>query len=143
VERNGRLKEVAVTCSKYNSEFFLERLKETTEGPSTAQSFSCPSPAGLISIFYFLEFQTSPFLEGQVLVIMSQEQGVPVVPSGTGFLFRYLLIVAGLLCGCCNAFTRAIHNDSFSLLRCPVIERTGNASSNNACSVVAGESTSI
>jgi hypothetical protein len=32
-----------------------------------------------------------PNLEGQVPVLISQEQGGPVIPPGTGFAFRRLL----------------------------------------------------
>jgi hypothetical protein len=62
------------------------------------QSFSGPSPAGLMTAFYCLRFQTlPPNLEAQVPVLISpQVQGGPVVPPDTGFPFRRLLRLAEL-----------------------------------------------
>jgi hypothetical protein len=54
---------------------------------SPAQSLSGPIPAGLMTTFYCLRFETPPNLEGQVPVF---------IPPGTGFPFRHLLRLAGL-----------------------------------------------
>jgi hypothetical protein len=64
--------------------------------PSPAQSFSGPSPAGLI-IFYCLRFETSlPGGPGPRIYIPQEQRG-PVIPPGTGFPCRRLLRLAGLL----------------------------------------------
>jgi hypothetical protein len=64
--------------------------------PLPAKSFSGPSPAGLLTIFYCLKLETpqtwrtrSPHLY--------HEQGGPLIPPGTGFPFRRLLRLAELL----------------------------------------------
>jgi hypothetical protein len=64
--------------------------------PSPAQSFSGPSPAGLITIFYCLRFETPPSGVPGPRIYISHEQGGPVVPPGTGFPFHRLLRLAGL-----------------------------------------------
>jgi hypothetical protein len=58
---------------------------------SPGQSFSGPSPAGLMTTFDSLRFETPPNW-GQV----PHEQGVPVIPPGTGIPFRRLLRLTGL-----------------------------------------------
>jgi hypothetical protein len=55
---------------------------------SPAQSFSGPSPAGLVTIFYCLRFETPSNLEGQVpVIIYSQEQGGPIIPPSCDSLY--------------------------------------------------------
>jgi hypothetical protein len=62
---------------------------------SPAQSFSSPSPMGLLTILS--QIRDSPLnLEGQVPVYIPQEQGTAVIPLGIGFPFRRLLRLAGL-----------------------------------------------
>jgi hypothetical protein len=63
--------------------------------PSSAQSFSGPSPVGLMTIFYCLRYETSPTWRARSPYIL-QEESVPVVPPGTGFPFRRLLRLSGL-----------------------------------------------
>jgi hypothetical protein len=58
---------------------------------SPAQSFLGPSPAGLVTIFYCLRFETPPNWRAR----FPQEQGGPVIPPGTGFSIRFLLRLAG------------------------------------------------
>jgi hypothetical protein len=59
--------------------------------PSPVQSFLGLSPAGLMTIFYCLRFETPQTWRGQIPVFISpQEQGGPVIPPGTGFPFRCL-----------------------------------------------------
>jgi hypothetical protein len=54
------------------------------------------SPAGLMTTFYYLRFET-PRTEGPgPLFYIPQEQGGPLVPPGTGFQFRRLLRLAEL-----------------------------------------------
>jgi hypothetical protein len=55
--------------------------------PSPAQSFSGPSPAGLMTIFYCFRLETPPTWRARSPYI-PQEHGAPVIPSGTGFLLR-------------------------------------------------------
>jgi hypothetical protein len=59
--------------------------------PLPAQSFSRPSPSGLSQIRRVLQ-SGGP---GQHIYI-SEEQGDPVIPTGTGFPFHRLLRLAGL-----------------------------------------------
>jgi hypothetical protein len=62
---------------------------------SPAQSFSGPSPAGLLAILYCLRYGT-PHAEGEAPGMnMPPEQGGPVMPSGTEFPFPRLLRFAG------------------------------------------------
>jgi hypothetical protein len=66
---------------------------------SPAQSFSDPSPAELKTLFYCLRFGTSLFVASWrpgPRIYIPQEQVGPVIPPGTGFLFRRLLRLAGL-----------------------------------------------
>jgi hypothetical protein len=62
----------------------------------TAQSFLGPSPAGLVTIFYCLRFETPQPGGPGPRISIPQEQGGPVIPPGTGFPFRRLLRLAGL-----------------------------------------------
>jgi hypothetical protein len=67
-------------------------------GPSLpAQSFSGPSPAGLMTNFYCLRFKTPPTCGPAHRIYIPQEQGGPVMPPGIAFPFRRLLRLAGLL----------------------------------------------
>jgi hypothetical protein len=70
---------------------------------SSAQPFSGPSPAGLMTIFYCFRFETHP-KPGRPgpRVYIPQEQGGLVIPPGTGFPFRRLLRLAGLRWRCSN-----------------------------------------
>jgi hypothetical protein len=63
---------------------------------SSAQSFSGPSLAGFMTIFYCLSFETPSTLRARSQYYFPQEQGGPVIPQGTGFPFRRLLRLAGL-----------------------------------------------
>jgi hypothetical protein len=63
---------------------------------SLAQSFSGPSPAGLMITFYCHRLETPPIGGSGHLIYIPQEQGGPVIPSGIGFPFRRLLLLAGL-----------------------------------------------
>lgn len=65
--------------------------------PSRAQSFSGPSPTGLITTFYCLRFPQPGVPSPHICIL--QEQGAPVIPPGTGFPFRCLLRLAGLRWG--------------------------------------------
>jgi hypothetical protein len=59
---------------------------------SPAQSFSGPGPAILMTTFYCLIFETPPASwRAYSRIYIPQEQGGPVVPSGTGVLFHRLL----------------------------------------------------
>jgi hypothetical protein len=61
---------------------------------SETQSFSGPSPAGLMTIFYCLSFET-PQTGGPVpRIYIPQKQGGPVILPSTGFSFRRLLRLA-------------------------------------------------
>jgi hypothetical protein len=65
--------------------------------PSTAQSISSQSPAGLVTIFHCLRFETPPQPGGPgSRIYIPQEQGGPVIPQGTLFPFHRLLRLAGL-----------------------------------------------
>jgi hypothetical protein len=57
---------------------------------SPAQSFSGPTPAGLVTIFYCLKFETLPTWRARS----------PYLYPATGFPFRRLLRLAGLLWRC-------------------------------------------
>jgi hypothetical protein len=63
---------------------------------SPAQSFSGLSPAGLMTIFYCLRFETPQHGGPSPCIYIPQEQGGPVIPSATGFPFHRLLRPAGL-----------------------------------------------
>jgi hypothetical protein len=63
---------------------------------SSAQSFSGPSPAGIMTYFTVSNSRLSN-LEGQVPVFISPKNSVVILP-GTGFPFRCLLRLAGLRC---------------------------------------------
>jgi hypothetical protein len=65
--------------------------------PSPAKLFSCSSPAGFIAIFC-LRFETPQPGGPGTRIYIPQEQGGPVIPPGTGFLFRLFLRLAGLRC---------------------------------------------
>jgi hypothetical protein len=58
-------------------------------------SFSGPSPAGLMTTFYCLRFESPPIWRPKSLYLYPPEQGGPVIPPGTGFPFRRLLRLAG------------------------------------------------
>jgi hypothetical protein len=61
--------------------------------PLLAKSFSGPSPAGLMTIFYRIRFDTSPTWRATspYLLYIAQEQCGPVIPPGAEFPFRRLL----------------------------------------------------
>jgi hypothetical protein len=63
---------------------------------SPAHSFPCPSPAGLMTTFYCLRFDTPPTWRATSPYLHTQEQGGPVTPPGTGFAFHRLLRFAGI-----------------------------------------------
>jgi hypothetical protein len=63
---------------------------------SPAQTFSGPSPAGLMTIFYCLSFETPPTWRARSPYLYPQKQGGPDIPPGTGFPFRSLLRLAGV-----------------------------------------------
>jgi hypothetical protein len=63
---------------------------------SSAQSFSDPSPAGLMTTFYCLKLETPQPGEPCSRIYIPQELRGPVTPPGTGFPFRRLLRLAGL-----------------------------------------------
>jgi hypothetical protein len=62
---------------------------------SPPQSFSGPSPAGLMTIFYCLRFETPPACRPGPRIYIPQEQGGPVIPLDIGFPLRHLRL-AGL-----------------------------------------------
>jgi hypothetical protein len=70
--------------------------------PSPAQSFSGPSHAELMTIFYSLRFDTPTTWRSGPCIYIPQEQGGPVISLGTGFPFRRLLRLAGLRWRCSN-----------------------------------------
>jgi hypothetical protein len=49
------------------------------------QSFSCPSPAGPMTVFYSLRFETPPTWKPGPRIYIPQGQGGPVKLPGTGF----------------------------------------------------------
>jgi hypothetical protein len=60
---------------------------------SPAQSFLGPSPAGLMTIFYCLRFETPPNLEGQVPVFISPRNRVAqLYPQALGFCVGCLIL---------------------------------------------------
>jgi hypothetical protein len=61
------------------------------------ERFSGMSPAKIMTIFYCLRFETPQLGGPGPRTYIPQEQGGPVIPSGTGFPFRRLLRFAGLL----------------------------------------------
>jgi hypothetical protein len=63
---------------------------------SPVQSFFGLSPAGLVTIFYCLRFETPPTWRARSPCLYPQEQCGPVTSPGTGFPFRRLLRLAGL-----------------------------------------------
>jgi hypothetical protein len=66
---------------------------------SPAQLFSVPSPAGLITIFYCLGFETPPTCRASapyIYIYIPEQQGGLVIPPGTGYPFHRLLRLAGL-----------------------------------------------
>jgi hypothetical protein len=64
---------------------------------SPAQSFSGPSPAGLMTILYCLRFETQPTWRARPLYLYPPGTGWhSYIPPGTGFPFRLLLRLAGL-----------------------------------------------
>jgi hypothetical protein len=65
-------------------------------GLSPAQSYSVPSPAGLMTTFYCLRFETPPIWRTSSPCLYAQEQSDPVITPGTGFPFRRLSRLAGL-----------------------------------------------
>jgi hypothetical protein len=64
--------------------------------PSPAQSFSGPSPVGLVTTFFSLKFMSPPTWRARSPYLHPQDQGGPVIPPRTGFPFRRLLRLAGL-----------------------------------------------
>jgi hypothetical protein len=64
-------------------------------GPCQSNNSGVQVPQNSDHIFYCLIWD-SPNLEGQVPIFVSQEQGGPVIPPGTGFPFCRLLQLAGL-----------------------------------------------
>jgi hypothetical protein len=65
--------------------------------PSSAHSFSGPSPAGLITTFYSLTLETRPtWWPGPRIYIPQEHSGPVILPPGTGVPFRRLLRIAGL-----------------------------------------------
>jgi hypothetical protein len=69
---------------------------------SPAQSFSDPSPKGLIphDAFYCLRFKTPPIWRPGPRIYIPQEQDDSVISPDTGFHFRRLLRLAGLRWRC-------------------------------------------
>jgi hypothetical protein len=63
---------------------------------SPAQSFSGPSPAGLVTKFYSFRFETPTIWRGMCPYLYPQEQGGPLIPPSTGFPFHRLLLLGGL-----------------------------------------------
>jgi hypothetical protein len=63
---------------------------------SAAKSFSGPSPAGLMAIFYCLRLQTPQPGGPGFRIYIPQGQGGQVMSPGTGFPFRRLLRFSGL-----------------------------------------------
>jgi hypothetical protein len=62
-----------------------------------ASTFSGPIPAGLMTTFYCLKFETPPIWRARSPYLYPpQEYGGPVIPPGTGFPFRRLIRLAGL-----------------------------------------------
>jgi hypothetical protein len=59
--------------------------------PSPAQSFSGPSPAGLVTTFSCLKFETPPTWKARSLYFYPTGIGWPSYTPGTGFPFRRLL----------------------------------------------------
>jgi hypothetical protein len=57
---------------------------------SPAQSFSGPSPAGLMTTCYCLRFETPQPGGSGPRIYIPQEQGGPVIPPSTSFPFRRL-----------------------------------------------------
>jgi hypothetical protein len=55
-----------------------------------------PSPAGLVTVFYYLRFETPHTGVPGTRIYIPKEHGGPVIPPGTGFPFRRLLRLAGL-----------------------------------------------
>jgi hypothetical protein len=62
---------------------------------SPTQSFTGPSPTGLITIFYCLRFETPPTWRAWSPYLYLTGGG-PAIPQGTEFPFRRLLRLAGL-----------------------------------------------
>jgi hypothetical protein len=60
--------------------------------PSPAQSFTGPSPAGLMTIFYGIRFE----IPAGPRIYILQEQDIPTILPGIGFPFRRLPRLAGL-----------------------------------------------
>jgi hypothetical protein len=85
---------------------------------SSTQSFSGPSPAGLMTIFYDPRFETPTTWRTRSPSYIPQEKGGPVIPPGTGFPFLRLLRLAGLWWRCSN---RPPH--------WPLLSRNGSGSS--------------
>jgi hypothetical protein len=67
---------------------------------SPAQSFSGPSPSGLMTIFYCLRLELPQPGGSGPRICISQEQSGPVIPPGTWFPFRRVLRLVGRLCLC-------------------------------------------
>jgi hypothetical protein len=105
--------------------------------PSPAQSFSGPSPAGLVTIYYCFRFQTSQPGGPGFRIYIPQEQGGPVIPPGTGFLFVASYDLQGYGGGIRNRLhTEFSRNRSYSSLYSLGTDRTENTASNSS-SIVA------
>jgi hypothetical protein len=64
--------------------------------PSSAQSFSGPSPAKLMVILYCSDSRLPKPGGPSPRIYIPQEEDGPVIPPGTGFPFRRILRLAGL-----------------------------------------------
>jgi hypothetical protein len=64
---------------------------------SSAQSLSGPTPAGLVTIFYCLKFETPQPSGPDPRIYITQKHGGPVIPPDIGFPFYRLLLLVGLL----------------------------------------------
>jgi hypothetical protein len=74
---------VYITSSMTRNLIFIYNFSS----PSRAQSLSGSSPAGLVTKFYSLRFETLP----GSLIYIPEEQGGPVIPPCTGFPLSRLL----------------------------------------------------
>jgi hypothetical protein len=64
--------------------------------PSPAQAYMGPSPAGRVTIFYYLRFQTPPTWRARSLYLYPSGTESLSYTLGSGFRFRRLLRLAGL-----------------------------------------------
>jgi hypothetical protein len=63
---------------------------------SPAQSFSGPNPAGLMTTFYSFRFEIPLTWKSRSSYLYPPGRGGPVIPPGTDFPFRLLLLLAEL-----------------------------------------------